>query len=99
MVANKITNASIVNLASIVGKYGNIGQSNYCASKAAVELFTKTAAKEFGQFGIRCNAVLPGFIKTPMTDAIPDKVKQKFLAFIPAGRFGYTNGNDTNNFI
>lgn len=56
-------------------------------------MFTKTAAKEFGKFGIRCNAVLPGFIKTPMTDAIPDKVKDKFLPLIPTGRFGYTNGN------
>lgn len=90
MVTSGVTNASIINLASIVGKYGNIGQTNYCASKAAVEIFTRTAAKEFGKFGIRCNSVLPGFIKSPMTDAVPDKVKEKFIPLIAAGRFGNT---------
>lgn len=89
-----IQNGSIINLASIVGKYGNIGQSNYCASKAAVEAFTKTAAKEFGKFGIRCNAVLPGFIKSPMTDLIPDKLKERFSKQIACGRFGNPEGNN-----
>ena len=65
---------SIVNIASIVGKTGNIGQANYTASKAGVIGFTKTAAKELGRFGIRVNVILPGFIKTPMTDIVPDKV-------------------------
>ena len=60
---------SIVNIASIVARTGNIGQANYTASKAGVIGFTKTAAKELGKFGIRVNVILPGFIKTPMTDA------------------------------
>ncbi|KAL7303650.1 hypothetical protein TKK_0003795 [Trichogramma kaykai] len=79
---------SIVNIASIIGKTGNIGQSNYAASKAGVEAFTKSAAAEFGQFGIRVNAVLPGFIETPMTDKVPDKVKQMFIKRIPLKRMG-----------
>lgn len=70
-----------------------MGQCNYAASKSGVELLTKTAAKEFGKFGIRCNSVLPGFIKSPMTDAIPDKVKQKFVTAIPCGRLGEPSGN------
>ena len=64
---------SIVNIASIVGKTGNIGQANYTASKAGVIGFTKTAAKELGRFGIRVYVILPGFIKTPMTDVVTDK--------------------------
>lgn len=95
IVQNNVTNGSIINLASIVGKYGNIGQCNYAASKSGVELLTKTAAKEFGKFGIRCNTILPGFIKSPMTDAVPDKVKQKFIASIPCGRFGDPSGKYT----
>merc|ERR1719145_277009 len=79
---------SIVNIASIVGKTGNIGQANYTASKAGVIGFTKTAAKELGKFGIRVNVILPGFIKTPMTDVVPDKVKQAFVSQIPLGEFG-----------
>merc|ERR1712024_170246 len=79
---------SIVNIASIVGKTGNIGQANYTASKAGVIGFTKTAAKELGKFGIRVNAILPGFIKTPMTDVVPDKVKMSFISQIPLGDFG-----------
>lgn len=92
IVEKKLTNASIVNLASIVGKYGNIGQANYSASKAGVELITRTAAKEFGQFGIRCNAILPGFIATPMTAAVPDKVMAKFVTLIPCKRLGNPEG-------
>lgn len=92
IIENQISSASIINIASIVGKYGNIGQANYCASKAGVELLTKTAAKEFGKFSIRCNAILPGFIKSPMTDIIPEKVKEKFIPLIPCGRFGDPNG-------
>ena len=65
---------SIVNIASIVARTGNIGQANYTASKAGVIGFTKTAAKELGKFGIRVNVILPGFIKTQMSDVLPDKV-------------------------
>ncbi|CAH0548705.1 unnamed protein product [Brassicogethes aeneus] len=85
---NKLKNASVINIASIVGKYGNIGQSNYCASKAGVELLTKSSAKELGQFGIRVNAILPGIIDTAMIQTVPDKVKQKFKSVISLGRFG-----------
>jgi len=74
---------SIVNIASIVGRTGNIGQANYTASKAGVIGFTKTAAKELGKFGIRVNVILPGFIKTPMTDVVPDKVKMMVQFQIP----------------
>ena len=69
---------SIVNIASIVARTGNIGQANYTASKAGVIGFTKTAAKELGKFGIRVNVILPGFIKTPMTDVVPDKVSAEY---------------------
>ncbi|KAM4640891.1 (3R)-3-hydroxyacyl-CoA dehydrogenase [Discoglossus pictus] len=79
---------SIINIGSIVGKVGNLGQSNYAASKAGVEGLTKTAAKELAKFGIRCNTVLPGFISTPMTDKVPQKVLDKFAGMIPLGRLG-----------
>ncbi|KAL9968358.1 hypothetical protein ACROYT_G026719 [Oculina patagonica] len=88
MVSEKVTNGSIVNLASIVGKIGNLGQANYAASKAGVEGLTKTCAKELARFGVRCNAVLPGFIQTPMTDAVPEKVLEKLKKQIPLARFG-----------
>lgn len=87
-----INNASIINVASIVGKYGNIGQANYAASKAGVERLTRTASLELGNKGIRLNSVLPGIIKTPMTAVIPDKVKTKFLSMIPMNRFGTPEG-------
>ncbi len=70
---------SIVNISSVVGKTGNIGQANYTASKAGVIAFTKTAAKELGKFGIRVNCICPGFIKTGMTDVVPDHVKKLML--------------------
>ena len=74
--------ASIINISSIVGKYGNIGQCNYSASKAGVEAMTKSMAKELGRIGIRVNTILPGFIQTPMTDKIPDKIKEKLLTIL-----------------
>uniref|UniRef100_A0A8C2GJ61 Hydroxysteroid (17-beta) dehydrogenase 8 n=1 Tax=Cyprinus carpio TaxID=7962 RepID=A0A8C2GJ61_CYPCA len=70
---------SIITVGSIVGKVGNMGQVNYSASKAGVEGLTRTAAKELSKFGIRCNCVLPGFITTPMTDKVPEKVIDKFF--------------------
>ncbi|XP_014241606.1 estradiol 17-beta-dehydrogenase 8-like [Cimex lectularius] len=81
-------NGSIINLASIVGQTGNISQANYSASKAGVEALTKTVAKEMGMHGIRCNAVVPGFIESPMTESIPEKVKDMFRKRIALGRFG-----------
>lgn len=87
-----LKNASIINIASIVGKYGNVGQANYCASKSGVELITKVAMKELSGFGIRVNAVLPGMIATPMAAAVPEKVQEKFRKMIPIGRFGQAEG-------
>ncbi|XP_054288312.1 estradiol 17-beta-dehydrogenase 8-like [Macrosteles quadrilineatus] len=87
LATNKQT-GSVVNIASVVGQTGNMGQSNYAASKAAVEAFTKSVAKEMGFCGVRCNAVVPGFIQTPMTDKVPDKVKQMFTSQIPLARMG-----------
>lgn len=57
-----------------------------------VELLTKVASKEYGKFGIRVNTVLPGFIETPMTDTVPEKLKSKFVSLIPVGRFGQPEG-------
>lgn len=88
LVACGAPKGSIITVGSIVGKVGNIGQANYSASKAGVEGLTKTAAKELSRFGIRCNCVLPGFITTPMTDKVPEKVINKLLSLVPLGRMG-----------
>ncbi|KAM6389895.1 (3R)-3-hydroxyacyl-CoA dehydrogenase [Rhynochetos jubatus] len=79
---------SIIHVGSIVGKVGNLGQANYAASKAGVEGLTRSCAKELARFGIRCNAVLPGFVVTPMTDKVPPKVLAKFAGLVPLGRLG-----------
>uniref|UniRef100_A0A8C6U6V3 (3R)-3-hydroxyacyl-CoA dehydrogenase n=1 Tax=Neogobius melanostomus TaxID=47308 RepID=A0A8C6U6V3_9GOBI len=88
LVASGASKGSIITLGSIVGKVGNIGQANYAASKAGVEGLTRSAAKELSKFGIRCNCVLPGFISTPMTDKVPEKVINKLLTLVPLGRMG-----------
>uniref|UniRef100_A0AC35F3P5 Estradiol 17-beta-dehydrogenase 8 n=1 Tax=Panagrolaimus sp. PS1159 TaxID=55785 RepID=A0AC35F3P5_9BILA len=80
---------SIVNISSIVGKAGNIGQCNYAASKAGVIGFSKSAAKELARYNIRVNCIIPGFIKTPMTEKIPDKVLEKICKSIPLNRMGH----------
>jgi 3-oxoacyl-[acyl-carrier protein] reductase len=79
---------SIVNVSSISGKVGNAGQTNYSAAKAGIVGLTKAAAKEVGFAGVRVNAIQPGLIRTPMTDAMPDDVKVERLRDIPLGRFG-----------
>lgn len=84
----KQKHGSIINLSSVVSLSGNIGQANYSASKGAVNSFTKTAAKELALYNIRVNAVAPGFIKTAMTDAIPEKEKEAMISTIPLGRIG-----------
>lgn len=78
----------VVSLASVAGLYGNPGQMNYSASKAAIIGMTKTAAKELGSRGITVNAVAPGFIKTPMTDALTDEQRDKMLGLVAMGRYG-----------
>jgi len=78
----------IVNIASVIGITGNFGQTNYAASKAGIIAFTKSCAKEFASRNINVNAVAPGFIKTRMTDAIPEEIRQTYLKLIPVGRFG-----------
>uniref|UniRef100_A0A8C5S9B3 (3R)-3-hydroxyacyl-CoA dehydrogenase n=1 Tax=Laticauda laticaudata TaxID=8630 RepID=A0A8C5S9B3_LATLA len=88
LVESGVSGGSIVHLGSVVGKVGNLGQVNYAASKAGVEALAKTAAKELARYGIRCNTVVPGFIRTPMTDKVPAKVLDKFAAMVPMGRLG-----------
>lgn len=78
----------IINMASIVGTVGGAGQANYAASKGALIAMTKSIAAEVASRGITANAIAPGFIKTPMTDVLPDELKKKYLEQIPAGRFG-----------
>lgn len=78
----------IVNLASVVGLVGNSCQANYAAAKAGVIGFTKALAKELAGRGITANAIAPGFIRSDMTDVLPDKVKETMLAGIPLGRAG-----------
>jgi 3-oxoacyl-[acyl-carrier protein] reductase len=78
----------IICTSSIVGSTGNFGQTNYVATKAAIIGMVKTWAKEFGKYNINANAVAPGFIKTDMTDLIPDEVRNGIVAGIPAKRMG-----------
>ncbi|MEO2066245.1 MAG: 3-oxoacyl-[acyl-carrier-protein] reductase, partial [Desulfurobacteriaceae bacterium] len=78
----------IINISSVVGFTGNVGQVNYSATKSALVGFTKSLAKELGGRGIRVNAVAPGYITTDMTKAIPEKVKSELLKSIPLRREG-----------
>lgn len=78
----------IINISSVVGASGNAGQSNYSASKAGVEGFTRALAQEIGSRGITVNAVAPGFIATDMTDALPEAQAQNLLGQIPLARLG-----------
>ena len=78
----------IVNLSSVVGQMGNVGQSLYAASKAGIIGFTKAMARELASRGITVNAVAPGFIDTDMTTRLPEKLREEFLRSIPLGRFG-----------
>ena len=78
----------IINISSVAGVYGNAGQLNYSASKAAIIGMTKSAAKELGARGITVNAVAPGFIETDMTEKLPDKAKAAIIERISLGRTG-----------
>jgi 3-oxoacyl-[acyl-carrier protein] reductase len=79
---------SIVNVSSIVGVRGNWGQSNYAASKAGIIGFTKSLAQELGSRNVRANVVAPGYVKTQLTEVIPEEAKTKMLDLTPLGRFG-----------
>lgn len=78
----------IVNISSVVAFMGNAGQVNYSASKAGLIGLTKSVAREYAKRGVTVNAVAPGFIKTAMTEALPEKVKEDMMGAIPVGRFG-----------
>ncbi len=79
---------AIVNISSTSGVVGQEGQANYSASKGAIVSFTKTVAKEYARHGIRANVVAPGFIDTRMTQANRKLLEEKYMQYIPMGRFG-----------
>ncbi len=85
---SKQKSGKIVSIASVTGEMGNAGQANYAASKAGVIGFTKTIAREFATRGINVNAIAPGYIQTPMTDAVPEKAKEELKRMIPMERLG-----------
>jgi len=78
----------VLNASSVVGLYGNFGQTNYAATKAGVISFTRTWARELGKFKIRVNAIAPGFIATEMVRAMPEKVLEGMCGHTPLGRLG-----------
>jgi 3-oxoacyl-[acyl-carrier protein] reductase len=78
----------IINISSVVGLMGNVGQANYVASKAGIIGLTKSIAREIARRGITVNAIAPGFIKTDMTTELPEQNQQKLLEMIPIGSFG-----------
>jgi 3-oxoacyl-[acyl-carrier protein] reductase len=78
----------IVNISSVVGQAGSVGQANYAASKAGLIGLTKSLAQEMGSRGITVNAIAPGYIDTDMTRGLPEELKQKMLSTVPLGRMG-----------
>ena len=93
----KQKNGKIVNITSIVGHTGNLGQANYAASKAGIIAFSKSLAIEYAKKNININCVSPGFIKTEMTDKINDDFKKIILSKIPSGTLG--TGEDVSNCV
>ncbi|UJF14699.1 3-oxoacyl-[acyl-carrier-protein] reductase [Jeotgalibaca sp. MA1X17-3] len=81
---------SIINISSVVGETGNVGQANYAASKAGVIGLSKSVAREAAARGVTCNTITPGFIETDMTDALSDKIQEQMMSQIPLKRFGKT---------
>ena len=88
LVMIKQKSGKIVNMSSVAGLYGNPGQVNYSASKAAIIGMTMSAAKELGSRNINVNAIAPGFIQTPMTDVLTDEQKKAMLAQVALKRYG-----------
>ena len=95
MLKNKF--GKIINITSIVGHTGNVGQANYAASKAGIIAFSKSLALEYAKKNINVNCVSPGFIKTDMTDKINEDFKKVLLSKIPAGSLG--SGEDVSNCV
>ena len=93
MIKNK--SGKIINITSIVGHTGNFGQANYSASKAGIVAFSKSLALEYAKKNININCISPGFIKTEMTDKIPEEYKKMLINKIPAGDLG--TGDDVSN--
>ena len=87
----------IINITSIVGHTGNIGQSNYAASKAGIIALSRVLALEYAKKNININCVSPGFIKTNMTDKINDEFKNNLISRIPSGKLG--SGEDVSNCV
>ena len=87
----------IINITSIVGHTGNLGQANYSASKAGIVAFSKSLAIEYAKKNINVNCVSPGFIKTEMTDKINEEFKKNLLSRIPSGSLG--SGDDVSNCV
>ena len=87
----------IINITSIVGHTGNLGQANYAASKAGIVAFSKSLAIEYAKKNININCVSPGFIKTEMTDKISEEFKTKLISKIPSGKLG--TGEDISNCV
>ncbi len=79
---------AIVNVSSIVGVHGNWGQTNYAASKAGIIGFTKSLARELGSRNVRANVVAPGYVRTQLTDVLPEEATETMLAATPLGRLG-----------
>jgi 3-oxoacyl-[acyl-carrier protein] reductase len=77
---------AIVNVSSIVGVHGNFGQTNYAASKAGIIGFTKSLARELGSRGVRANVVAPGYVKTQLTEVLPDEATDAMVENTPLGR-------------
>tara|TARA_B100000401_G_scaffold422319_1_gene349209 strand:- start:24 stop:755 length:732 start_codon:yes stop_codon:yes gene_type:complete len=93
----KKKHGKIINITSIVGHTGNLGQANYSASKAGIVAFSKSLAIEYARKNININCVSPGFIKTDMTDKISEEVKKNLISKIPSGNLG--SGHDVSNCV
>jgi len=79
---------NIISVSSLVGQRGNFGQTNYAAAKAGIIGFTKALSKEVGRFGVRVNAIAPGFIETRLTESVPEQIKIAVKQLTSLGRFG-----------